>query len=269
MRQLAKSPLRYPGGKSRAIESILAHVPSKIGEYREPFLGGGSVFFAIKSLFGKHISRYWVNDIYPDLAYFWQAVRDNPEALLAHIATLKATYPNGRKLYEHLRSDDEKTPFELAVRFFIMNRITFSGVMDAGGYSEKSFEGRFTPSSLERVRTIAPLLQGVTITQEDYESLLLTTGENVFIFLDPPYFSATGSRLYGKKGQLHTQFDHERFAHLLKSCPHKWLVTYDDSPYIRELFSFAHLTTWELQYGMNNYKQSHAEKGHELFLSNF
>lgn len=62
-----KSPLRYPGGKSRAIKQILPIVPS-FDEYREPMVGGGSVFFA---LFQKYPNKkYWINDINRDLYIF-------------------------------------------------------------------------------------------------------------------------------------------------------------------------------------------------------
>jgi DNA adenine methylase len=55
----------------------------------------------------------------------------------------------------------------------------------------------------------------------------------------------------------------------MQQCPHQWLITYDDSPTIRENFFNANLFEWELQYGMNNYKQNTAAKGKELFISNY
>jgi DNA adenine methylase len=270
MNNIAKSPLRYPGGKSRAVSQILAHFPVRIGEFREPFVGGASVFFAVKSLFGQHISRYWINDIYGDLVYFWYWVQHDVEKLIATIEVLKKHYPDGTLLYRYLKDESNiYNDFDRAVRFFIMNRITFSGVMDAGGYSQQAFEARFTPSSIQRVQQIAPLLKKVQITQGDYEALLFTEGQDVLIFLDPPYWSATQSRLYGKRGELHTSFDHERFASNMRHCTYRWLITYDDSPKIRDLFAFANISTWELQYGMNNYKQGKADKGKELFIKNF
>jgi DNA adenine methylase len=75
--------------------------------------------------------------------------------------------------------------------------------------------------------------------------------------------------LYGKRGEIHTAFDHERFADEMKSCTHRWLITYDDSEAVRDLFSFADIVEWELQYGMNNYKQKTAAKGKELFIKNY
>ncbi len=68
---------------------------------------------------------------------------------------------------------------------------------------------------------------------------------------------------------MHTGFNHEEFAKAMKKCKHSWLITYDDSPEIRENFSFAKIYEWELQYGMNNYKKAKAEKGNELFISNY
>lgn len=270
MSRFAKSPLRYPGGKSRAIEQILKHFPTQITEFREPFVGGGSVFLAVKSLYGQLIKRYWINDLYEDLILFWTHLRDQPEELEATLRSLKLNIPEGRALYNLLKQPESSThEFDRAVRFFIMNRITFSGVMDAGGYSQLAFEGRFTDSSIDRLERTSYYLQGVEITQGDYEPLICAEGSGVFIFLDPPYWSATDSKLYGAKGVLHTGFDHERFAEVMKRCPHQWLMTYDDSPKIRDLFGFANLYEWELQYGMNNYKSDTAAKGKELFLCNF
>ena len=51
-----KSPLRYPGGKQKALGQIIPHLPENIGEYREPFIGGGSVFLAMKQLFDQQMA---------------------------------------------------------------------------------------------------------------------------------------------------------------------------------------------------------------------
>ena len=265
-----KSPLRYPGGKSRAIKHILRHVPATIKEYREPFVGGGSVFLAIMGLFGPQIERYRINDLNWDLYCFWKYARDNISELVGEVQGFKDGFQDGRELWRFLRADGNmRSEFDRAVRFFVLNRITFSGVVDAGGYSQSAFERRFTESSILRLKQLGPVLKGVEINCDDYESLLREEGEDTFIFLDPPYWSATESRLYGVNGQLHTSFDHERFADNMRRCNHKWLITYDDSPVIRELFSFASVFEWSLQYGMNNYKQGKAERGNELFIKNF
>lgn len=267
---MSKSPLRYPGGKSRAINSILPHIPFNIKEFRDPFVGGGSVFLAVKNLLNQRIKHYWINDLNYDLCCFWAYVQSDIHRLVEAVTQYKQDFTNGRELYQYLLVEkNTQTDFDRAVRFFIMNRITFSGVMDAGGYSQQAFEKRFTDSSIERLEKVADSLSGVQITCGDYESLLFQNGQNVFIFLDPPYLTATKSKLYGARGNLHTSFDHERFAYNMRKCEHRWLITYDDSPEIRKLFSFAQIQEWELQYGMNNYKQGCAAKGKELFIKNY
>ncbi|MBW4622710.1 MAG: DNA adenine methylase [Cyanosarcina radialis HA8281-LM2] len=265
-----KSPLRYPGGKSKAIGQIIPHLPLNFTEYREPFVGGGSVFLAVKQLFNNRVKSYRINDLNYDLYCFWKYARDEIELLVDRITEIKQKYLDGRELFNYFTRHDLKlSEFERAVRFFILNRITFSGTVDSGGYSQQAFERRFTDSSIDRLRQLSPLLLSVDITNKDYEELLLQDGEGVLIFLDPPYFSATKSRLYGVKGTLHTAFDHDRFAANMRKCQHRWLITYDDSVEIRKLFNFANITEWTLQYGMNNYKQEFAATGKELIIKNY
>jgi len=262
---LIKSPLRYPGGKSRALKQILPIIP-KFKEFREPMVGGGSIFFALKKL--NPDCKFWINDVNKELFLFWKYLKEEPEKMIKEISKLKEEYnKDGKKLYEILFS--MKSDFGRAVRFFILNRITFSGLSESGGYSEQAFKTRFTDSSIERLKKASKVLQNTKITNEDYEKIILKEGEDVFIFLDPPYYSTKKSKLYGKKGQLHEDFNHKRFAEIMRKSKHKFIITYDDSPEIRRLFSFAHIYPWRLQYGMNNYKQKKAKKGNELFISNF
>lgn len=245
-------------------------VPLNFVEFREPFVGGGSVFLAIRQLFNNRVRTYWINDLNFDLYCFWESARDDIEALVERVIEIKQKYTSGRELFEHFtRADLKLSEFDRAVRFFVLNRITFSGTVDSGGYSQQAFERRFTDSSIGRLRQLSPLLASVQITNQDYAKLLFQEGDEVFIFLDPPYFNATKSRLYGVRGGLHTSFDHERFAANMRQCSHKWLITYDDSPEIRNLFSFANIVEWTLQYGMNNYKQEFAAKGKELMIKNY
>ncbi|MDZ4767694.1 MAG: DNA adenine methylase [Chloroflexota bacterium] len=265
-----RSPLRYPGGKSRAIGRILPQIPATISEYREPFIGGGSVYCAVRGLFMKRLD-YLVGDLNSDLIHFWRYVRDDLDTLVMLIESFHVHYADaGRALYLFMKDEGNmRSELDRAVRFFIMNRITFSGVMDAGGYSQQAFDKRFTASSIERLRQLQGAFDDCDIIHGDYAALIERPGENVFIFLDPPYYSATESRLYGERGILHTGFDHLRFAETMRACPHRWLITYDDSPIIRDLFSFAQVESWELQYGMNNFRQGSAAVGKELFIRNY
>ena len=258
---MVKSVLRYPGGKSKAVEKIIANIPANIKEFREPMVGGGSVSLVMKQLFPN--VKVKINDLNYDLICFWKTLRDNHEELIKEIRKIKETYKDGRDLYNELITKNNDNEFERAVRFFVLNRITFSGTVDSGGYSQQAFEKRFTDSAIEKLKLVSMIIKDFEITHGDYEKLLFEDGDGVFIFLDPPYYSNTKSRLYGKNGKLHLSFDHKRFANNMKKCKHLWLITYDDCVEIRELFSFAYIYPFEIQYGMTK------KKGEELIITNY
>jgi DNA adenine methylase len=261
------SPLRYPGGKSKALDQIMPLIPRYL-DFREPFVGGGSVFIA--NIQANPNAVYWINDLNTDLYLFWYCAQNNIDELVNSVKQIKTNTLDGRELFNSYKDNwNELNDFDRAVRFFVLNRITFSGTIDSGGYSQQSFHRRFTDSSIVRLSNLRYVLPGVNITNLDYEEVIDAPGEDVFIFLDPPYYTTTQSRLYGKNGDLHESFDHKRFSENMRQCKHKWLITYDDCKEVRELFDFAHIITWSLQYGMNNYKRDYAGIGRELFIANY
>ncbi|WGV23404.1 DNA adenine methylase [Halotia branconii] len=267
---MIKSPLRYPGGKSKAINQIIEYLPEKFSEFREPFVGGGSVFIYLKQKF-PHL-KIWINDLNRELFLFWKFTQSHLPQLVVEIRRIKDKFTDGKLLFKELTSvvTNSLSDFDRAVRFFVLNRITFSGTVESGGFSEQAFHKRFTDSSINRLEKLEQILTAdVKITNLDYRELLYADGKDVFIFLDPPYFAATKSRLYGKNGNLHTSFEHPMFVESIMKCHHHWLITYDNSPQIRDNFLDFNLFEWELQYGMNNYKQSSAAKGKELFITNY
>ncbi|MDB9518162.1 DNA adenine methylase [Roseofilum reptotaenium CS-1145] len=268
---MIKSPLRYPGGKARAIKKIIQHLPKGFDEhweYREPFVGGGSLFIYLKQTYPS--LKIWINDLNPELFLFWKVAQSDLDRLASEVRNVKEICSDGKRLFrEYLQVNvEDLSELERAVRFFVLNRISFSGTVESGGFSQQAFLKRFTDSSIDRLAKLAPVLQDVKITNLDYSEVLKPHGKRVFIFLDPPYLVATGSKLYGKEGNLHTSFEHQRFAQQMQACSHRWLITYDNSLEIRKNFQFAQIFEWELQYGMNNYKQASAAKGKELFITN-
>lgn len=208
--------------------------------------------------------------MYFDLYKFWEVSQKDIQNLINQIYLWREKFDDGKQLHKFLNENLMSfNDLERAAAFFIYNRITFSGTSLSGGFSQAAFEERSTESSIQRLRDISQVLSDAEITNYDYSDVVRKEGENVFIFLDPPYYSATKSALYGKNGNLHKSFDHERFAETMKSCNHKWLITYDDCEYIRELFSFAKIIPWSLTYGMRNVNVSSSQKGNELFISNY
>ncbi|MHA1303458.1 MAG: DNA adenine methylase [Candidatus Heimdallarchaeaceae archaeon] len=263
-----KSILRYPGGKSRAVKAILPHIPSDFSEFREPFVGGGSIFIAVKQRMPSH-TKFIINDLHSHLMFFWEYVKKDPQKFRREVLSYKNSYKNGRELFNFFKQKVERTPFEKAIRFFIMNRISFSGAVDASGYSDESFHKRFTYSMIDKIVPLGELLKDVTIDCGDYKKHLTAKGENVFLFIDPPYLKNKQSKLYGRNGILHKIFQHDKLSYDLSQCSHRWLATLDDTPEIRDLYDWAYMYEWKHQYGMNNWKKNYAKKGKELFISNY
>lgn len=266
---MIKSPLRYPGGKSRVVKKIVDFIPSEFSEFREPLVGGGSLFIYLKQKFPE--KQFWINDIYEPLYSFWFMSKKEPNKMIAQILRWKNNFSNGKKLHFYLKNNYDRFNYvQKACAFFVLNRITFSGATKSGGFSKEAFRKRFTISSIERLKNLQKILPRTRITKFDYESLVKERGKGIFLYLDPPYYSATKSALYGKNGNLHKNFDHVRFAEVMKNCKHKWLVTYDDSDFIRKLFSFAkRMITYDFPYGMRSISSKANKNGKELFILNY
>ena len=264
---MIKSPLRYPGGKSRAVNLISTLIP-EYKEFREPFAGGASVYLYAQQCLPE--KTYWINDLYTNLYKFWLYAQKDVEAMTEQILSWKNKFSVGKELFAFLNTHFASfSDLEQAAAFFVYNRVTFSGTTLSGGFSQSAFADRFTDSSIQRLKKASKILSNAIITNLDYAEVVNAPGEDVFIFLDPPYYSATKSALYGKGGHLHKSFDHKRFAETMRQCKHKWLITYDDCEYIRDLFSFANITPWSLTYGMRNVNKIASQKGKELFISNY
>jgi DNA adenine methylase len=265
-----RSPLRYPGGKQKALDSIAARFPKNVLEYREPLVGGGCVYLRARSL--QLAEKYWINDKFKELISFWKTVQNHGscDKLIADLSEMKSRFHCAEEIKKYfLKVRNEKTtdPYREAFLFFFFNRVTFSGTTRAGGFSSSASLRRFTDSSIERLAPMPEALKNTKITNCDFEDLITADGKDVFFFLDPPYYTAT--RLYGRGGSLH-QFDHERLAKLLRNSNHRFLITYDDCEEIRSLFNWAKIEEWQLQYGMNNCNlRKESKVGSELFISNY
>lgn len=266
-----KSPLRYPGGKAKTVDTLLKYLPD-FDEYREPFVGGGSLFCTLKEMYPK--KKFWINDLYRELYWFFKECRYHPNDVIKTIREIKAKNTDGKALFNIAKEklEDKKVPLYIkAAYFFVVNRVSFSGTTLSGGFSQMAFENRFTDSSIDRLENFTKILKPrLRITNYSYEKVINKDGKNVFIYLDPPY-AIENESLYGKNGDLHKNFDHEKFANDLKNCKHKWLITYNDCEYVRKLFSFANIIPFEATYGMKNVnKENINQKGNkEIIIKNF
>jgi DNA adenine methylase len=245
-------------------------------EYREPFAGGASVFFHLFHLYGDK-KKYWINDIFHDLYVFYTHLMFDHQNLIKKIREYKEKFENGKDLYYYIKKN-EQTPVgvDRAAFFFIMNRITFSGVSYCGGYSQQSYETRFTESSILRLEDAAIPCKHMQCTCLDYSKLMQSPSlygiknEDIVIYLDPPYdLGNKASKLYGDHGDLHRGFNFEEFADTFSKCKFRCLVSMNNTEEIRSLFKNANIFEFEKYHSMKYGGIGDHKVGKELLISNY
>ena len=240
-----RSPLRYPGGKSRAVSAILEMIPNGITALASPFFGGGSIELALVSR-GVRVHGY---DAFKPLVLFWQAVIDNPAELAKAVAKY---YPMPRDKFYDLQArmqENRLNDAALPSAFYALNRSSFSGTTMSGGMSPG--HPRFTPSAIERIR-IFDSHDLLSVKQASFETSI-PKHRNDFLYCDPPY--ANGGALYGQRGDCHLGFDHESLSKLL-SARDGWILSYNDCEIVRDLYAGFSILPASWAYGMSNDKKS-------------
>ncbi len=274
MTKSLKTPLRYPGGKSRALSKLFQFIPdlSRYTEYREPFLGGGSVALEIGKRY-PHL-KIWVNDLYDPLYNFWREIQDNGEQVQKELKDLKSIHCNqdsARCLFQSMKeviNDEEKSNLDRAIAFYIVNKCSFSGLTESSSFSPQASDSNFSMRGIEKLTGYQELIVNWKITNKSYEELFSDSKE-VFTYLDPPY--EIKSNLYGRKGNMHDAFSHDNFAAECDRYAGKQLISYNSSALIKERFKdwiaseFAHTYTMR---SVGTYNTDQASRK-ELVLYNY
>lgn len=242
-----KSPLRYPGGKSRATKILYQLVPNDTKEICSPFFGGGSfeIYCAQKGI------KVYGYDNFKPLVDFWQCLLEDSEELANEV---ERHYPLPKaKFYEYQKMQIEsKSKLERAVLFYVLNRTSFSGSTLSGGMASGGLydNPRFNKSSIERLRKF--MIENLTVGLADF-SESIKKHKKTLLYIDPPYMIK--SKLYGRNGDLHKDFDHEGLSNILKKRG-KWILSYNDSNEVKDLYANFHIEIPKWAYGMSNNKFS-------------
>ena len=244
------SPLRYPGGKTRARELLTRYAETEYPGRRvllSPFLGGGS--FELSRMDAG--CRVYGNDLFAPLATFWSVLKSSPRALQDAV---RAALPVSKEDFLHARTSilSLTDPLAIATAYFLVNRCSFSGATFCGGYSREAAAKRMTPSAIDRLGSVE--LSQLTVSSLDACEFLRAhpETEETMVYADPPY--VIDSYLYGKDGDLHEAFDHAAFAAVLKTR-RDWILSYNDCPQVRTLYAGCRILEETWAYGMDNGKK--------------
>ena len=273
------SIFRYPGGKSKVRLRILRLAPEAYAEFREPFVGGGGVFF------GTPPVARWINDVHPGLIAVYHALRDRPAEFAAKcraIPCAKKCVPGTGKGRNHAYQAHElqqafceavvREDADEALRYFVLQRCSLMGRVVYGDAQRTCFtspEGWDVVKG-DRLERASEVLQGVRITQGDFEPLFSSPGEYTWVFADPPYIKDTLAAERSKLYQFSfTMADHERLADMARRCQHRVLLSYDDDPkgVARSLYRGFDIVEESWVYG--GATSTTKKVGRELLLANY
>ena len=269
-----KTPLRYPGGKSRATKYIIPRFPQGLGEYREPFLGGGSVAIEVTKRFPG--TKIWVNDLYEPLYNFWKQLQLNGNEVANILLQLKQRHPDPTSA-RHLFNDAKKylakdlsdsEDIHRAVSFYVVNKCSFSGLTESSSFSKQASESNFSLRGIDNLKFYQQLIGNWDITNLSYQKLM-NGGPETFVYLDPPY--EIKDNLYGKKGSMHKKFDHDLFASSMGAAKCKCMVSYNASQLIKDRFKDWKTYEFDLTYTMRSVGQYMKEQKDrkEILLLNY
>lgn len=241
---ITDTPLRYPGGKSQIapmVIDILRKNDLIYGEYVEPFAGGAGI--AMTLLLNSYVSKVYLNDIDPAIHAFWHSVLNDTTTLCELVQNTPVTmdvWHRQRAIFL------DPTCTDITVKGFatlFLNRTNRSGILRGGVIGGLAQEGnykldcRFNRTDLIRkIKRIALHRDMIELHCLDaaafVNTVVPTTSEYTLVNLDPPY--------YGKGPELYTNFyrheDHVALAQAVGNIQRQWMVTYDDTPEIRQLY---------------------------------
>ena len=269
-----KTCLRYPGGKSRAVTKMDSYFPDlrNYEEFREPFLGGGSVSIHITKKYPN--LKIWVNDLYEPLVNFWQQLQMfgiEMKDKLIDLKTSNNTPDKAKILFSDAKvaiNDLHQNNLERAVAFYIVNKCSFSGLTESSSFSEQASNSNFSIRGIEKLPEYSKLIADWRITNYSYDYLM--NGErSAFMYLDPPY--DIKDNLYGNKGSMHKGFDHDKFATDCDSNDMDMLVSYNSDQLVKDRFKNWNAAEFDLTYTMRSVGEYMREQKQrkELLLFNY
>lgn len=254
------SPLRYPGGKN-CIFSFMSSLISENGllgcKYIEPYAGGAGL--ALRLLFEEYVESIVINDLDPLVNAFWQVCVQDNARLVDWIDKTPVNVETWKECKMKVGSGTGTERFELAASFFFLNRTNVSGVLNGGVIGGLDQSGKYKINArynknelIRRVLKIGRFKERIEISNQDGLQLLSKFAKPrsvpAFIYIDPPYYEK-GSNLYMN---YYKESDHESLSLAIRNLKSPWLISYDNHPFIVNLYEGYGRRAYRLQHSTSN-----------------
>lgn len=229
--------LKWVGGKRGIIADLRTHIPSQFGDYWEPFIGGGALFFDLR----KRIQKATILDSNVDLIITYKVVRDNVEELIT--ALQEHAIKHSKEHYYEIRSQHELiNPIAIAARLIYLNKTCYNGLYRVNSKGEFNVPmGSYTNPTIVQeanLKACSKILDGIDVKVGDFTLIKPRSGD--FVYFDPPYHPVNETSNF--TSYTHSDFnedDQKRlrdFAVQLHEQGVKIMLSNSNTPVIRKLF---------------------------------
>lgn len=218
--------INWIGGKRLLRKTISELIPNDIGSYIEVFGGGAWVLFYKDRWANLEV----YNDIDNDLYNLFTVVKYHAEAFENEFQFMI----NSRKGFQDMLEFKPLTDIQKAAKFFFLLQRSYGAKMEQFAYGRNGNSGaaKSQHNIIERIVATSKRLDKVFIENLDFEEIFRRYDcENAFFYLDPPYTKGQGYKTVKTK-----DFEHKRLFNCIKKLKARWLLSYNDDDYIRELY---------------------------------
>ena len=276
MEKFIKNNLRWPGGKSKMIKDLIPFIPEQIENYIEIFCGGASL--GINIVQKLNIKKILFNDIDSELINYYNTISNDKKCsqLINELLSVKLQHNKDTFsiIYKEYKEKDisQCDDIERSKIFFVLNKNSFSGLRNST-YSKLAFDQNFSIKSISGCKNIGNLFnkKNIIFSNCDFRNFDYANINNSFIYLDPPYFSNSKNKLYGKDGLLHKNFDHQKLKDFVDqiSKNNKIMMSYDNCDEIKNIYNKYSISTFNKRYSMTNTGGNNCKIGKELVIRNY
>jgi len=300
---VVKPVLKWVGGKTQILDTVLSRFPSTIRDYHEPFLGGGSILFGLLSYrqAGKIAisGTIYASDLNSNLIGLYQSIQRTPEDLIVEVRALIEEFAtcadNGvnrspqtihqaltsresyyfwiRSRFNSMTLEQRMTPKGSAMLLFL-NKTCFRGMYREGPHGFNVPYGNYAQIGImneEHIRSVSQLIQGVVFRVQPFITSLAGVQPGDFVYLDPPYAPETGTSFVGYTADGFGLEQHESLftrCQALATAQCSWLMSNADVPVVRENFP-APYTTLVLSCRRSINSKKPDSKTNEVLIASF
>jgi DNA adenine methylase len=252
------SPLRYPGGKACIFSFVskFFYENNLVGYgYAEPYAGGAGL--ALKLLFGEYVDHIYINDLDKSIYTFWKVATEQNSRFCQWLENVEVNVETWF-YYKKIQTAENVSEFDLAISTFYLNRTNVSGVIKGGIIGGQKQTGKYKIDArfnrkdlISRLKKIERFKNKITVSNLDgleFLSKMSRKKDKIFLYIDPPYVNK-GADLYMNS---YAKKDHENLAKKIYKMNLKWLVSYDNSSFILDLYNQSRKVIYQLSQATSN-----------------